>query len=54
MHPDGEQMRQIASLMAQKKLIVKIDKIFNLDEIAEAHKAIESHSTDGKIIIRIG
>ena len=54
MHPDGEQMRQIASLMEQKKLIVKIDKVFNLEEIAEAHKAIESHSTDGKIIIKIG
>ena len=54
MHPDGEQMKQIASLMEQKKLIVKIDKVFNLEEIAEAHKAIESHSTDGKIIIKIG
>ena len=54
MHPDGEQMRQIALLMEEKKLIVKIDKVFNLDEIAEAHKAIESHSTDGKIIIKIG
>ena len=54
MHPDGEQMRQIASLMEQKKLSVRIDKIFNMDEIDEAHKAIESHSTDGKIIIKIG
>ena len=54
MHPDGEQMRQIASLIEQKKLIVKIDKVFKLEEIAEAHKAIESHSTDGKIIIKIG
>jgi NADPH:quinone reductase-like Zn-dependent oxidoreductase len=54
MHPDGQQMETIAGLMEQKKLIVKIDKIFNLEEIAEAHKAIESHSTDGKIIIKIG
>jgi len=54
MHPDGQQMETIAGLMEQKKLIVKIDKAFNLEEIAEAHKAIESHSTDGKIIIKIG
>jgi NADPH:quinone reductase-like Zn-dependent oxidoreductase len=54
MHPDGEQMRIIASLMEEEKLVVKIDKIFNLEEIAEAHKAIESHSTDGKIVIQVG
>ncbi|MGN6342312.1 MAG: NADP-dependent oxidoreductase [Ginsengibacter sp.] len=54
MHPDGLQMETIAGLMEQKNLIVKIDKIFNLEEIAEAHKAIESHSTDGKIVIKIG
>lgn len=54
MRPDGKQMETIAGLMEQKKLIVKIDKVFNLDEIVEAHKAIESHSTDGKIIIKIG
>jgi NADPH:quinone reductase-like Zn-dependent oxidoreductase len=54
MHPDGDQMETIAGLLEQKKLIVKIDKIYSLDEIAEAHKAIESHGTDGKIIIKIG
>src|SRR5690242_3234642 len=54
MHPDGDQMETIAGLLEQKKLIVKIDKIYRLDEIAEAHKAIESHGTDGKIIIKIG
>jgi NADPH:quinone reductase-like Zn-dependent oxidoreductase len=54
MHPDGEEMRIIASLMEEEKLVVKIDKIFNLEEIAEAHKAIESHSTDGKIVIQVG
>ena len=54
MHPDGEQMNTIAHLMEQKKLKVKIDTIFSLDEIAEAHKEIESHGVDGKVIIKIG
>lgn len=54
MHTDGEQMKTIASLLEQKKLKVKIDRIFSLEEIAEAHKAIESHGTDGKVIIKIG
>lgn len=53
MHPDGEQMKIIAGLMEEKKLLVKIDKFYSLDEVAEAHKAIESHETDGKIIIKI-
>jgi len=53
MHPDGEEMDKIARLLEQKKLKVKVDKVFNLDEIAEAHKAIETHSTDGKVIVKI-
>ncbi len=53
MHPNGEEMSLIAGLLEQKKLRVKIDKIFSLDEIAEAHKAIETHATDGKVIVKI-
>jgi NADPH:quinone reductase-like Zn-dependent oxidoreductase len=54
MHPDGEEMDLIARLLEQKKLQVKIDKIFSLGEIVEAHKAIETHTTDGKVIVKIG
>lgn len=53
MHPDGEEMKLIARLLDEQKLKVKIDKVFTLDEIAEAHEAIETHTTDGKIVIRI-
>lgn len=53
MHPDGEEMLLIARLLEQKKLVVKIDKIFALDEIVEAHKAIETHQTDGKVIVKV-
>ncbi len=54
MHPDGEEMKLIARLLDEQKLKVKIDKIFLLAEIAKAHEAIETHTTDGKIVIRIG
>jgi NADPH:quinone reductase-like Zn-dependent oxidoreductase len=54
MHADGEEMELFALLLEEKKLKVKIDKIFTLDKISDAHKAIESHSTDGKIIVKIG
>jgi len=53
MHPIGEEMNIIARLMQHKKLHVKIDKIFSLDEIVDAHKAIETHNTDGKVIVKI-
>lgn len=53
MHPDGEEMNIIARLLDQKKLKVKIDKIFDLNEIVQAHKAIETHETDGKVIVKI-
>ena len=54
MHPDGEEMELFARLLEEKKLKVKIDKVFTLDKIADAHKAIETHSTVGKIIVKIG
>ena len=53
MHPDGEQLKTIAELLEQKKLMVKIDKIFSLEEIAEAHREIESHGVNGKVIIKV-
>ena len=53
MRTDGEQMRLIARLMEEKKLKVKVDKIFTLDQIVWAHKAIETHKTDGKVVVRI-
>lgn len=54
MHPDGEEMELFARLLEEKKLKVKIDKVFTLDKIADAHKAIETHNTDGKIVVKIG
>lgn len=53
MHPDGEEMKVIARLLEEKRLKVKIDKIFSLDQVQWAHEAIETHATDGKIILKI-
>ncbi|HSN10375.1 MAG TPA: NADP-dependent oxidoreductase [Hanamia sp.] len=53
MYPSGEEMTLIARLLEQVKLKVKIDKIFKLDEIVEAHKAIETHGINGKVIVKI-
>ena len=53
MHPDQMELEFIAGLLRDKKLKVKIDSVLVLDKIAEAHKKIESHGTDGKLIVRI-
>lgn len=53
MHTDGGQMRMIAALLEQKKLKVFIDKIFTLDQIMWAHKAVETHNTKGKVVVRV-
>lgn len=53
MRPDGDQMRTIAQLLQQKKLKVSVDKIFTLDQVAWAHKAVETHNTKGKVVVKI-
>ncbi len=53
MRADGEQMRIIAGLLKEKKLKVFIDKIFTLDQIAWAHKAVETHQTKGKVVVKV-
>ncbi|HXR84997.1 MAG TPA: NADP-dependent oxidoreductase [Hanamia sp.] len=53
MRSDGNELRLIARLLEEKKIKVKIDKIFTLDQIAWAHKAVETHGTSGKVVVRI-
>ena len=53
MRADGEEMRIIASLLQEKKLKVFVDKIFTLDQIAWAHKAVETHQTKGKVVVKV-
>jgi NADPH:quinone reductase-like Zn-dependent oxidoreductase len=53
MRPDGEQMRLIANWLQDKKMKVNVDKIFTLDQITWAHKAVETHNTKGKVVIKV-
>jgi NADPH:quinone reductase-like Zn-dependent oxidoreductase len=53
MKPKQDTLQLIADLMKAEKLHVDIDRIFQMQEIVEAHKAIESHGTRGKIVVRI-
>jgi NADPH:quinone reductase-like Zn-dependent oxidoreductase len=53
MHTNGVEMREIAMLLQEKKLKVFVDKIFTLDQVSWAHKAVETHGTKGKVVLRI-
>jgi len=53
MRADGEEMRIIASLLQEKNLKVFVDKIFTLDQIAWAHKAVETNKTKGKVVVKV-
>lgn len=50
---NGEQMQLIGEYMRDKKIKVHVDKIFTLDQVAWAHKAVETHGTKGKIVVRM-
>ena len=39
--------------VSEGKLKFSIDKVFELDQVAEAHKYIESGKTMGKVLIKI-
>ena len=53
MHPNGEEMKIISGLLEDKKLKVFVDKIFTLDQVSWAHKAVETHTTKGKVVLKI-
>lgn len=53
MHPEKEALELFAVLLEAGKLKVKVEKVFPLIDIIQAHEAIESHGTSGKIVIQI-
>lgn len=53
MHTDNGQINKIAEMLEHKKVKVFVDKIFIFDQIAWAHKAVETHNTKGKVVVRI-
>ncbi|WP_285114085.1 NADP-dependent oxidoreductase [Leifsonia sp. fls2-241-R2A-40a] len=51
--PDGSTLAVIARLLESGNVRVHVDQIFALDEIADAHRAIESGHTRGKLVIKV-
>jgi len=52
-HSNGDDMEQIAELLEAGTLKSHVSKEFSFDQIAEAHKQIETGKTRGKIVITL-
>lgn len=53
MHSSGEEMHQIAEMLAEGSMRVNVDKTFSLEQIPEAHTALENGNVKGKIVINV-
>lgn len=53
MHSSGEDLRQIAGMIAQGTLSVHVAKIFTFDQIPQAHQTLENGKIQGKIAIAL-
>ena len=49
--PSGARMEQIALLMADGKLTVKVAAVFSLKDVAKAHELLETHHVQGKVVL---
>ncbi|HET7360371.1 MAG TPA: NADP-dependent oxidoreductase [Salinimicrobium sp.] len=54
MHPDKKQLEKLGELMDNRELKVNIDGVFGFEGMDRAHQAIETHSTRGKIVVKVG
>ncbi|MBX3196319.1 MAG: NADP-dependent oxidoreductase [Microbacteriaceae bacterium] len=51
--PDGRTLAEIARLIDEGRVRVHVDRVFELEDAAEAHRAIESGRTRGKLVLRV-
>lgn len=51
--PDGATLSVISRLLESKDLRVVVDQVFDLDAAADAHRALETGHTRGKIVLKV-
>jgi NADPH:quinone reductase-like Zn-dependent oxidoreductase len=52
-HPDGGQLAEIARLIDAGKVVPRIDRVYPLDDAAEAEAALEHDHVRGKIVLEV-
>ncbi len=51
--PDGSTLAVISKLLESGDVRVYVDRVFDLEDAAEAHRAIESGHTRGKLVLKV-
>ncbi len=51
--PDGDQLREIAALIADGKVKVTVDKVFPLIHAADAETHLQDHHAPGKVVLEV-
>ncbi|RDV14995.1 NADP-dependent oxidoreductase [Pontibacter diazotrophicus] len=52
-HSSGEDQEQIAELMRQGHLRPHVSHVYELKDMAEAHKQVETRKTNGKVVVNV-
>lgn len=52
-HSSGEDQSQIAELMRDGHLRPHVSHLFEFADMAEAHKQVETHKTNGKVVVNV-
>jgi NADPH:quinone reductase len=50
----ADAFQQYVDLVAVGKLSIRIDRVFVLDEIAQAHRIMQDGKAAGKLVVRVG
>ena len=51
-HNDRESLEQLGELVAAGRLLPRVSRIFDLDEVVEAHRALDAGHITGKLVLR--
>ena len=54
MAPDGATLAVISRLLESGDVRVFVDRVFDLDDAAAAHGALEAGHTRGKLVLKVG
>jgi NADPH:quinone reductase-like Zn-dependent oxidoreductase len=52
-HTDGGQMHEIAKLIEAGTVVPHVEKVFPLEDVADAHRHVETGHTRGKVVLRV-
>ena len=50
---NGEELREIGSLIDAGKVKPKISKVFDFHEVRSAHEYVEKGDTEGKVVLKV-